>query len=250
MTRTPLAALAATVLFAVALPAPAAVVFSEDFEDDTVGSPPTDSGGTTYLIDDGGADTEIVVQDQGAIGTVGGNQYLQLLDASTTNNVVFGFGLSSTGGDEGALSVQFDFNEPTGGGAGGFNLRLGSSNDNNSAGVDLFFNNGALAANAAGTIVNLPGYSLDATDTYTLVVDDTANTYDVVRDGVLIGDDLAFRNDVSILGLFAQVTNSNQQTVFLDNILFSDTAAIPEPASATAIAALGALALRRRRNAA
>ncbi len=238
-------------LAAAALYGPAAsgaIVFSEDFESDTPDTQPAgpDVNGDPYVITSG-TNTSVLVRDDGAIGAAEANQYLQILDASTAFSAVFGAGAEA--GSGGDLALQLDFSEPTGGGNGGFNLRLGSANANASAGPDLFFNNGTLLVNNGSSVPTLGTYSLDTTHSLLLSIDDDANTYDVTLDGVLIGDDVTFRNAVTISDLFFQVSSGNQQTFNVDNLVLSDSAAIPEPASLALLGLGGLLLMGRRRSA-
>ena len=59
---------------------------------------------------------------------------------------------------------------------------------------------------------------------------------------------MTFRNAVTISDLFFQVSGGNQQTFNVDNLLLSDTAAIPEPASLALLGLGGLLTMSRRRS--
>ncbi|HEV7302078.1 MAG TPA: PEP-CTERM sorting domain-containing protein [Tepidisphaeraceae bacterium] len=238
--------------------ASAAIVFSEDFQDDTVGELPTGTTGYTIRPNGTNGTTENItanryvrVADGGAIGTAGSNKYLEFNDNQTggsNSNTSFVFGAAP--GVGGALALQFDLYEYTAVQAspGPLTVRLfGGSNDAAGSGPQLNFTDGAITA--ANNATFSASYTLGQTNTYTLSVDNNTKTYDLFQNGNLIGNDLAYvvSNLNTITGISFLTNQTSAQRVAIDNLLVSDTAVVPEPTSLVGVVLLGGLLRRRRR---
>ncbi|HMP07370.1 MAG TPA: PEP-CTERM sorting domain-containing protein [Lacipirellulaceae bacterium] len=194
--------------------------------------------------------TSALVQQTNLGGGLGalGNKYLSLVDANNgSSNASIRYSVATTAYSQGTadeISVQFDFFQPNSGGQS-LNLRLGQ-NANNLAGPDVFIANGDITVNQLN-VATTSTNQYDPTQVNTLLLSVAGGKYSLSINGVIKLSNLDFRNagvGIPEVGWF--IGNTAVQTMYVDNILISNTSAIPEPASLSLLG-LGGLALLRRR---
>jgi hypothetical protein len=249
--------------------ASATIIFHETFEGQDLGALPAsatslpkvtyyDPAFVTGLVVSTNTGTSLTVKNDGGLNAAP-NKYLELKDTSATNTVRYAVTTSAyADGVNKEMSLQFDFLQPATG-DNSWNLRLGKEgNANTDAGPDIFFlydeaattkGRVAVVQHTGGTITYGNKWNLNTVNTMLISVVD--GKYSLTLNGELLGSDLNFRNSgvtaIEVVGWFQSTTG--QGTMYIDNIIISNSSAIPEPASLALIGAGGALMLLRRRRA-
>ncbi|MCC6126846.1 MAG: PEP-CTERM sorting domain-containing protein [Pirellulales bacterium] len=263
----------------------ASIILSEDFEktyagvDSTVGAAYTSTTSNIFkpTVSAGTGNTLTYTDDATAGITFSGSRFLNYADVGSGGpqlRSTFTAAPLSQAALTGAWTVSFDFYEPNAviaGTATHFRVVMGAGDLGltTTRTVDLLFAAANDGAALTGTVNNwdaLPAvvsYSTNALHHFDLVGNHSGSAisygggtigdqkYDLYMDGVLVLDEMAYRNPISSVtdfGMGYSSSASRVDRVFVDNIVVQDTAAVPEPASIVTLLLAGlALAAYRRR---
>lgn len=261
-------------------------LFTENFESATVDSPFPSPWALTHTTDPMQTPKSTVLVKEDTTGTLfgtAGNKYGELIDprdGGPAARADRAFGpLDTSISNNAFLTVSFDFYEPSGVGPAttlptlphSFNVQVGTdANGQSTRGIDFRLSNGKLYHTLSNGSLDLSttkaedeiDYSLDQAHHIDIVanfspaalgisdygLDTVANgRYDVWLDGVLVGDNLPFRNSSERGKLIDSIRfgtdNISLQNFFIDNIaVYNGVSVVPEP-NAILIFAIGSLLL-------
>lgn len=261
----PFPLLAAATLLPVGL-APAAVLFSDDFESYTVGNVPTTGAGQNWANATNTANSNVRVADQGTSAAFGNpNRFVNFNDTNNTASNRFQSNTHAAASNA-VTTFSFDFFEPSTG--GNSNMGVGYAINNSdllsaSLRQRITMNNGTISG-LATTGTNT--YSLATAYRLFMIFNDTASPVSYQGGSIASGVADIWLRDAGGAYVFVGTSNAENtateetsysvafrsfandiQNVYLDNVLFeTGAAAIPEP-SAALLGGFGALALLRRR---
>jgi hypothetical protein len=268
----------------------ATVLFSENFDSYTSGVTPTAANSAKWLTsyNQTSVAADIVQTDiNNYLGSGTTNKVVQISQLSANaSNAQLASTTTTSFGTTGQLS--FDFTIPLSteispasnaynstNGLDGIILRMGTAAGNGTSAFGLLIRSNGLVALSDGTFntpTTLTNASLSLTTKYNLTIvynnssslltytggSVAATSMDVYLNGVLVGDDLTHGGSVAADTAlssfsFTNKSTSNVLSLYVDNILVTDTitaGAIPEPSTVAVLAGLGSLtvALVVRRN--
>lgn len=244
----------------VASKASAAIILSENFESGTIGAVP---GSPWTVTDNGGTATTRTRDDTIATTLFGpvGNKYAEFIDTSSggsgATTRIQNLALTPTSND--FIAISFDFYEVSGVGstnADTFNVQFGQDAASATGGRSIDFRISEGRLYNATTAVNPPPLTTVATNVYTLGVKNhmdivanysaasptynygtaAPNTFDVWINGVLVGDDVPFRNNQStaIDSIRLATEGTGIQRFAIDNFQIAngaDALLVPEPSA-------------------
>jgi len=223
----------------------AVIIFSENFQGIPADTAITAGNSAFNSVTTNGT-TSGTTRDDGAFGGGSGNIYGQFIDNDATSSFFFE---NTNLGNKNLLTLSFNFVDNSTAGDPRTLFRLYADGQASSdRGLDFRLNGGSFDYHNGTSVVSLAtGYTLgtaysiviianagDMVNDYFGTQDIAPDTFDLYLDGSLIGDDLAFRNEVSSLDEFVlqSLNASNTANVLIDNITIDDTAVIPEPSTA------------------
>lgn len=253
--------LAASLFAAIGLSADAGIVFSDDFESDTVGNEPAGWDSVS------GTNNITVQSSSTAFGA--SNQYLNFNDVATGGLSLF----KQTTDIDGVVSTfSFDFYEPDA--AGDASISVGyataSGDINGSAAMRVSLDNGTITFSSGQVVAGTKTYSEDTAYRFYFIVNDSAVSTAYTSPGggseTLAGGefDLYFQELSSSTFTYAgtgsidvgdslgrlgfRTFSTGDQVVLLDNVEVVTGVVIPEPASLVLIGMGGAFLFPVRRH--